>query len=155
MQTKAYEKAGAFFEKTFAGCETDSNLLRDKPKSEIETRRCEFLSCQLSEEIKADEIKQAVNKIGVSESALFLSAFAYTLAKFTGQDECVFCTANTGRHRTELKNTLGMLVRTMPLSIKLNEEITADEFLKDVQKNLYETMRHDCFSFRQSLIPTV
>ena len=59
----------------------------------------------------------------------------------------MFCAVNNGRHSTAVKSTMGMLVRTLPVYTAIDEEKPVADYLRQVQKDFFETMRHDCFPF--------
>ena len=54
---------------------------------------------------KQEETEWFAGKNGVTESTLFLGAFAYALAKYNGQTEVLFGSVNNGRRDLKLKRT--------------------------------------------------
>jgi len=71
-------------------------------------------------------------------NAFFIGVWAYTLAKFTAQDESVFC-LDPGNDADPL----------LPIFIKIDEESLISDYLSGVQANYQETIRHNACPFEQ------
>lgn len=145
--SEEYQKAEEFFEEKLSGIDTDSNLIPDIiiKKEQITGGRTYYTN--LLEETPRETIAAYLRSNAVTENTLFLSAFAYTLAKFSNQEDVLFCTVNNGRHDTRLNRTVGMLVRTLPIHLTIKEENTSAAFLQTTQQYFMETMEHDICSF--------
>lgn len=147
-ETENYRLAKAYFDERIAGNETDSNLIFDyKPDQDAGNAPAGRHYLNLEGRISAKETERFAAGEGITENTLFLGAFAYALAKYTGQKESMFCAVNNGRHSTAVKSTMGMLVRTLPVYTAIDEEKPVADYLRQVQKDFFETMRHDCFPF--------
>ena len=75
---------------------------------------------------------------GCSTSAFFTAAFGMLLSAFTGKEDVLFNTIAAGRDETTA-NTVGMLVRTLPVRMNLKEQGEVDEFLRQVQAEVFGT----------------
>ena len=147
-ETENYRLAEEYFDKRIAGNETDSNLIYDyKPEQEEGNAPAGRVYLNLDGRVNAKEAERFSAGEGITENTFFLGAFAYALAKYTGQKESLFCAVNSGRHSTAVKSTMGMLVRTLPVYTVIDEETPVVEYLRQVQKDFFETMNHDCFPF--------
>ena len=148
--TAAYKKAREYFEKRLAGLEVDSVPVFDMPEDpEALDHPAGRICSYLGEILGQEETEWFAGKIGVTESTLFLGAFAYALAKYNGQTEVLFGSVNNGRRDLRLKRTMGMLVRTLPVYVQIEEEKTVTEYLQELQQDFFETMNHDCCSFEE------
>lgn len=149
-ESAAYQESRQYFANLLAGNEVDSNLIYDKEEDKyLENKPCKRLALSLNERIGTQAAMHFLQPLGLTENTLFLGAFAYALAKFTGQDESLFCTVNNGRHNARLKNTMGMLVRTLPVYTKFDEEVSVGDYLQGIQNDFFATMRYDCCSFEE------
>lgn len=146
-KTPEYAESKAYFDAMLAGVEADSNLIPDEGIFQDKNSKCKVLHLKLSDYLDVSEIEDKVKTFGITESSLFLSAFAYTLAKTAGQNEALFCTVDNGRHVPELKNTLGMLVRTLPIYAQIDEEASAADYMAAMQDRLFQSMKYDACSF--------
>ena len=132
--TDAYEEAHKYYENIFAGLEVNSKLVADMNEDEgVEDKPCERFRRVLPDDISAEKVDRFIKENGVTENTLFLGATAYAAAKFTGQEEAVICTANHGRSDPRMRNTVGMMVRTLPVYINIDETAKVDDYLKGVQ----------------------
>ncbi|MBC3796597.1 non-ribosomal peptide synthetase [Acetobacterium tundrae] len=126
----------AYFDRIFAGLETDSNPIYDHLGNigrEAIPGECIAVDvCTLTE---TDDF---LIKNNLTLNALFIGAFAYTLAKFTGQDESVFCLYP--------QNGADPI---LPLYIKIDENWLISEYLGGVQANYQETIRHNACPFEK------
>lgn len=148
--TPVYQKAQEYFEKRLAGLEVDSVPVFDMPEDpEALDHPAGRISVHLGEILGQEETEWLAGKARVTESTLFLGAFAYALAKYNGQSEVLFGSVNNGRHDVRLKHTMGMLVRTLPIYVQIQEERTVEAYLQALQQDFFETMSHDCCSFEE------
>ncbi len=146
--TEKYKDAENYQDSLFGGLEVNSMLAADMQEDTgVEDKPCGTFSVSLPAKISAEAVAGFVKSLGITENTLFLGAFEYAVAKYTGQEEAVVCTVNHGRHDGRMKNTVGMLVRTMPLYVKIDEESTVCNFLTEAEKNLRLAIKHDCYPF--------
>ncbi|MCQ4635722.1 amino acid adenylation domain-containing protein [Anaerovorax odorimutans] len=145
--TQRYQEAEEYFDRLLAGNEVDSNLLFDKDEDQSADHPAKRLYCNLEGRISSGALEHFTRQAGVTENTFFLGAFAYALAKYTGQTESLFTTVNNGRHDPRFQNTVGMLVRTIPVYANIEEDAAVQSFLQKMQADFFETMNHDCCSF--------
>ena len=132
-----------YFDHLLDGVETDSNLLPDLNGKEV--NHCTSLIVDLPS--PAADVKDFAQANDTTENMVLLSAFAYALAKYSGQNEALFTSINSGRRGKPLENTMGFFVRTFPLFLAIDEESSVSEYIKRVKENYLETMCHDDASF--------
>ena len=80
---------------------------------------------------------------GVTESSLFMTAYAYMLGLMCGQKDVLFFAGENGRHDPVLMNTVGMLVHNVPVFVKLDDKKNGLAFTKQVQELFHELVSHD------------
>lgn len=83
----------------------------------------------------------------VTPNAFFLGAFGYLLSKYQNQKEAVFCTIYDGRKTSKIADTVGMLVKTWPLSCDFHEDRSIVSYLTDIREQTLLHMEHDIYSF--------
>lgn len=143
-----YKEAKAYFEKYLAGNEVDVSPVFDRPEDPQQSvRPGKRHYVNLAGKLSSEELERFSRQAGVTENTVFLGAYAYALAKYTGQSEALLATVNNGRHDPRMNHTLGMLVRTLPVYLSIDEEETVAGFLENLQSRFFETMSHDCCSF--------
>ncbi len=146
--SEEYAQSKKYFDDLLAGVEVDSNLVAD----EIMDASCKNIQYKLhkvstKDAMNGNDIREKLKSFGIKESSYFLSAFAYTLAKMTGQSEALFCTVSAARRAPELKNTMGMLARTLPIYAKIDEEMSTWDYMKASQQQFHATLRNDAYPF--------
>ncbi len=148
--TASYKAAHDYFASFLDGNEVDSNPLFDfTPSADVSDAPALRHYHVLSDALSVEAVERFVRGARVTEGTLFLGAFAYTLAKFTGQTESLFATVNNGRHDPRLKNTIGMLVRTIPVYAQFDESQQVGATLQNIQEQFYQSMYYDGFPFRE------
>ncbi len=131
--TPAYEAAHKYYESIFAGLETNLRLVADMNEDDNEEDKlCRGFRRVLPDDISVERVDGFIKENGITENTLFLGAVAYAAAKFTGQEEAVIFTVNHGRHDPRMRNTVGMMVRTLPLYIKIDETAKVSDYLSGV-----------------------
>lgn len=80
-------------------------------------------------------------------SAVANAAMGITLGAFTGRDDVMFSTVYHGRNTDDCQNTMGMMVRTMPVRCHLGKDVTADALVAEMKQQRNDTRAKDLFSF--------
>lgn len=92
-------------------------------------------------------MKEFCKKHGITENVFFISAFGITLGKYNFKKDAVFTTIYHGRNDSRLSETVGMLVKTLPVFCDFSG--TAKDCLSGVQKQLIDSMNNDIYPFSQ------
>ncbi|MBC3900642.1 amino acid adenylation domain-containing protein [Acetobacterium malicum] len=128
-----------YFTAIFAGLEIDSHPIYDFPEHLSRTAAPDAaISSDWSRLFAPAAITALLSTAQISPEVLFLAALAYTLAKFSGQDESVLCFQPA-------PNPDGIL----PLHLKIDEELPLTAYLAAVQSNYQETLGHHHWAFFQ------
>lgn len=80
-------------------------------------------------------------------SAAANAAMGITLGAFTGRDDVLFTTIYHGRNTHDTDNTIGMLVRTLPVRCRLGGDITVSGLISEMKAQRDATRAADFFSF--------
>ena len=95
------------------------------------------------------EIKHFARNLGITENTVFLTAFAYALAKMNASPVSDFCTVSTGRRDPRLASSVGMFVKTLPMRLSLDEKAPLKDVLAIVQGDFFSTMAAGSVPFAQ------
>ncbi|MFF0116496.1 amino acid adenylation domain-containing protein [Streptomyces prasinus] len=92
----------------------------------------------------AQRLRERAQRLGVNPATLFHLAWAQALARFTGQDDVVFCTILFGRMAggAGADRTMGVFINTLPLRIGVGDRGVADS-VRDTYSLLTELLRHE------------
>ena len=126
-------------------------LLNDcEPDCEPERDRWEDTPGQawLMKDFALDEERFSAlrRRAGCSTSAFFTAAFAVLTSVFTGQEDVLFNTIVSGREESNA-NTVGMLVRTIPFRVKVQESGSVDAFLAQANAGLQDSRLHSRYPY--------
>jgi len=128
-----------YFTTIFAGLEIDSHPIVDFPEHLSRTAGPDAaVNSDFSRLFAPTDIATLLTTNNVNQAVLFLAAFAYALAKFSGQDETVLCFQPA-------PNRDGIL----PLHLKIDEELPPAAYLTDVQTSYQATISHHHWAFDQ------
>ena len=137
------DKAKAFYQEVLKDVDGEYTLKKDLKVKEVS--RLKSIDYELALDNKL--VKDFVEKNKLTNNALFNFAFAFTLSKFIYKDDSLYETIYNGRKSSKVMNTVSMLVKTLPVYIKYNEEddiVNKVKEMKDLLSNLEE---YDLYSF--------
>ena len=138
-----YEEEKAWYLQEFSPyAETNSMPLPDKQQ-----RKMLFKDCTLSLPIDTASLQKLADKTHTTKSTIFMAAFALTLSKYSGDDKVFFTTIYHGRQSKELKNALGMLVRTLPAGINLEGLERTEALLGAIRNQYVKTRNSKAYAF--------
>lgn len=140
----AYAEARDFYHNIFGAMETNARLDYDKPENnapETDTFDIDMGT------LLRDDVQSYCIKHRITPNVFFTGAFGFTLAQFKNQTESAFCTIYNGRSDSRTAESVGMLVKTMPVYCNLETPNTVESYLKAVKKHLLALMDHDIYSF--------
>ncbi|UED87534.1 non-ribosomal peptide synthetase [Streptomyces profundus] len=79
---------------------------------------------------------------GVSEFAFWLGCVAVVLARLSGEDDQVIATPVANRQRGEFQSVVGLLANTVPLRVRVPEQRSFGELLREVFDALATDLAH-------------
>ena len=138
-----YEKAEAQLDDLFADIDTDSRPLSDSRGGTPNNSMCPT-------DVDYSEMTEFCDRMKITPNAFFAAAFGYTLSRFNGMEDAVFCIMENGRGNHELKHSIGMFARILPICIRCSDS-TISEFLKSASDRVISAMYNDVFPFRTAV----
>ena len=141
QDSEAFQTAQQFFAEKLQTCEGASEIPADLPK----TDRQGFIGEAVC---PTDYEKAAVfcRQHEVTPAHLFLAATAYVVSRYTNNRDVFLSTISSGRSNLKIADTVGMFVNTLALGLKI-DDVTVDEYLKQVSSTFDETLRHEDYPF--------
>ncbi|WP_405295866.1 D-alanine--poly(phosphoribitol) ligase subunit DltA [Methanobrevibacter sp.] len=95
--------------------------------------------------IDKDEVDNFCKEISVTPNNLFLSISSFVLSKFVNNKNLLFATITNGRFTPDEQNTLAMMVKTLPLSLKLNADLNFKEYFEYINKEWVNTLSYSSY----------
>ena len=139
----AYKNAENYYKSVFEKTGGSIHFYPDKsgavPTAELYHRETSEFSVQ--------DVKDFCKKHGITENVFFISAFGITLGKYNFKKDAVFTTIYHGRNDSRLSETIGMLVKTLPVYCDFSG--STKDCLTEVQQQLINSMNNDIYPFSQ------
>ncbi len=141
-----YAEAKAYYDAIFAGLE-ETNYL---PLSDVhEGTPAEFKDFVLTSEIPHEKMKKWCQEHAVSETAVFNTAFGYTLSRYNGTKEAVYATVYNGRSDGRLERSVSMFVKTFPMYFAFSQDGNIAQTIVKTGSTYLDNMAHDLYPFSQ------
>lgn len=80
--------------------------------------------------IDSTTVNQFCAKSKISQNNLFLAAVSFVLSKFVYNKNLLIATISNGRFSPNQQKTLAMMVKTLPLVLKINSDLNIKEFFE-------------------------
>lgn len=97
------------------------------------------------------EINEFCSKNKISMFNFFMAVYSIYIYKITNIDDFVIGTPILNRTNFREKDTIGMFANTLPYRIKINSELTIEEFLKQLTIDSISMLRHQKYSYQSIL----
>lgn len=91
-------------------------------------------------------VQDICKKIGVTENCFFITSFMQILHRLTSEDHLMITTLSNGRSSTNISETVGMFVQTLPVVSHFADHTIA-EAMVIMQQQLLETINKDQYPF--------
>ena len=143
LKSDVYKNAENYYKSVFENKGGSINFYPDKngPVPTAETYHREVT------EVSVQEVKDFCKKHGITENIFFISVFGLTLGKYNFRKDAVFTTIYHGRNDSRLSETVGMLVKTLPVYTDFAGSLK--DGLLAVQQQLINSMNNDIYPFSQ------
>ncbi len=142
--SERFEEAKEYYDGIFRGC--DANCLPPKAARASEQGAKNVMR---TADTAVSSVTEYCRKHGFTENAFFNAAFAYTLNFFSNFEEAVYTTIYNGRSDSRLSLCVTMLVKTLPMLVRVSENSDIAELIGSTQEQLINTMSHDIYSFAE------
>ncbi|WP_406535292.1 amino acid adenylation domain-containing protein [Methanobrevibacter sp.] len=103
---------------------------------------------QASEESKVidkEMVDKFCNESSITPNNLFLSISSFLLSKFVNNRNLLFASITNGRFSPDEQNTLAMMVKTLPVSLKLDSDLSFKEYFEYINKEWVTTLSHSSY----------
>ena len=143
-KTDAYIYAQKWYKEQFGDLKVSSLPIPEKRESQI-TYGQEHL--ELTVDYK--QLEDTCDRLGVTPNVLTTTVFGYLLGVNTHAQESLFATIFSGRQDLKSQRTVTMLVKTLPVYTKWDQDTTVRELLQATKQQLMGSMSNSLFSFAE------
>ena len=99
----------------------------------------------------AGRVETFCKEHGIYKSTFFTAVYSYLLAKYNNEQEVLFYTVHNGRSDKQLAHSVAMLVRTLPVYAKFDNDTTVLDFLKAGQDQMTGCRQHEVYAFSDAV----
>ena len=85
------------------------------------------------------------SKSSISQNNLFLAATSFVINKFVFNRDTLIATITNGRFNPNQQKTLAMMVKTLPLALKLNSQSTLKEYLEYINHEWLNVLAYSSY----------
>ena len=143
-KTEAYTSARQWYMEQFETLKVSSLPMPEKQDSHI-TYGQEHLELT----VDYNRLQEACNYLDVTPNVLTTTVFGYLLGVNTHAQESLFATIFSGRQDLKTQLTMAMLVKTLPVYTKWNQDTTVRDLLLTTKQQLMGSMNNSLFSFAE------
>ena len=95
--------------------------------------------------ITKDVIDSYCEEHKINPNNLFLAATSFVLSKFVYNRNLLIATLSNGRYTKAQEKTLAMMVKTLPLALKLNTELSINDYLNYVNEEWLNVLTYSSY----------
>ena len=141
-QTPAFEAAKQWYAENFDCSDTFSQLMPD-----LEETESEIGASVRRMSVSLEAIDAYCKSHGIFRNTFFNSVYGYLMAKYNNDQEALFSTVYSGRTDKRLARTVAMVVKTVPVYVKFNNDTTVLDFLKSGEEQMRGVREHNAYSY--------
>lgn len=93
------------------------------------------------------EIDRLCADKSITQNNLFLAVTSFVLSKFVYSKNLLISTISNGRFNPNQQKTLAMMVKTLPLALKLNSDLSIKEFFEYVNEEWFNVLSYSVYPF--------
>ena len=83
----------------------------------------------------------------ITPNNLFLAATVFTLSKFVYNKNILISTISNGRSNPHFQKSLGMMVKTLPIALKIDSDMKAFEYFDYVENIWLDILKYESYPF--------
>lgn len=140
----AYKQCKEYYNGLFASKENNFNIAKSK-----ENEKHESIQIKRLLKVNVKEIDDYCSTYKISKNSFFNGAMCLVLSRFANNSEVSYSTIHNGRNDSRLVNSIGMFVKTMPISVVVDENNDIRSFLEMMQKQIIKNMTNDVMSYQE------
>jgi len=124
------------------------NLITDKPRPNQIDYRGKYVHFELSKEL-SDKIRNICKELGVSLYSALLSGYCLLLRVYSNQTDIVVGSPVANRHYHQITDLIGLFINSLVLRIKINPDMTIEDFIKFVGHEVREAQMNQDLPFEK------
>lgn len=148
LKSEKYQKDEEFFNEYLSGIQEKVSF--KEGDSRAETYDASRYQIKLDEDLN-NKINEFCKENKISSYVLFLTMLSVYMYRTLDKNDFVIGTPVLGRSNFAEKQIVGMFVSTIPLRIRITEDMTALELAKNIASDLMKIFRHQKYPYLKML----
>ena len=95
--------------------------------------------------VDKNTVEEFCNNLSISPNNLFMAVTSFVLSKFVYNKNLLFATITNGRFTADEQKTLAMMVKTLPLAVKLNSDLNFRDYFEYINKEWLDTLSYSSY----------
>jgi len=138
-----YQKAKDYYTELFKDCEPDCLPLPDMQEDSEGS-----VSMIIPGHADAESIRKFCGDNGISENDFYTAAFGYVIAGFSGREDAIFTTINSGRSDSRFMDSVSMFERICPVICK-TANCTVLDYIRETKRQLTDSLSYSAYSLAE------
>jgi len=143
-QGSAYDEAKAFFHQRLGDCEGATVFPTESGAGGL------GVPCSVHASIAKGSVEHAIKGLGITASNLFLSAAMLVAGRFASTKDVRIAAISNGREGAHVQRNFGMLVKTLPMAMRMEPSAAAGAYLSAVQQEMNDVLQNQAYSYMQA-----
>ena len=142
------ERGVGYWKQQLADIPSQLSLPMDRPRAALQTFAAEAVSVYLpAKQLKA--VKELAQAQQATLYMTLLAAFTVLLKRYSGQEDIVVGSPVANRQERQLEELIGFFVNTLVMRVRVGEEASFKELLKEVRSRTLEAYQHQDVPFER------
>ncbi len=137
-----------FWKEQLSGAPALLTLPSDRPRPAVQSYAGAGVPLALSPELTA-RLRAFSQRQGVTLFMALLSAWGVLLSRLSGQKDVVIGAPVANRQRREVEGLIGFFINTLPLRLRLHDQLTVESLLAQVKETALAAFAHQDLPFEQ------
>ncbi|MBR3213246.1 MAG: amino acid adenylation domain-containing protein, partial [Methanosphaera sp.] len=103
------------------------------------------VSLEKTSYLKKDDINRFCDEHNINPNNLFMAVTSFVLSKFVYNKNVLIATLSNGRYTKAQEKTLAMMVKTLPLALKLNTELSISDYLSYINEEWLNVLTYSSY----------
>lgn len=140
--TEFYEEARKYFEEKY-----DKDEWSVTPTIDHESRDNEMGELLTTLDIESNVLSEVEKSYKISRNEFFITAAILAISMYNKKDNIKMSWIYNGREDVNAMSTVGLLFRSLPVALKLDDKRTLRDLYSDVHTQIQDAIKYSCYPY--------
>lgn len=142
QNTEFYEEARKYFEEKY-----DKDEWSVTPTIDHESRDNEMGELLTTLDIQSNALSEVEKSYKISRNEFFITAAILAISMYNKKDNIKMSWIYNGREDVNAMSTVGLLFRSLPVALKLDDKRTLRDLYSDVHTQIQDAIKYSCYPY--------